>query len=266
MRKDKWLAKLSYRAPALTKILIHGMRVPFCFTSVLWNEQLPLVAKLFTVGVNSTAWKMIPALALIFFVTVSPVAPCFQRGLCCSSRDRGPQMCLFKAFAFQPSVLPGASRKLREGLGGVCGSTLLFQTSMWLPASLPALRSRAAAGPMDGAPWWPGVAKGLSGTHLQAWPQRGKPHFSLKSCTTTRFSCAVMQRSPRDPHGFTERDDGPVWFGFSLMNRNNVIWLDLFQFKKGFLVELFSMVSMLRHLEKFSFLIIIALRGGCLWK
>lgn len=173
------------------------MWVPFCFMLVLQNEELPLVSKLFTVDVNSIDWKMSPALALIFFATVFLVALCFQHGFCCSSRDHGLYMCPFKTFAFQPSILPGLSRKLREGLGGTCCCSLYFQTSIWLSASSPAMKLTVARG---------------SGTCLWAWSQTGRPHLSLQNCTATNFPCAVLQRDPRVPHNSAERGDEPVQF------------------------------------------------------
>lgn len=119
MRKDKWFAKASYRAPALTRTLIQEMQVPFSFVLMLWEEQLPLLSKLFPLGVNSTDWKMIPALALILFVTILLLP-------CCSSRDHGPWMCLCQELAFQPSTLPGLSRKMEGRAGGSLGQHLPF--------------------------------------------------------------------------------------------------------------------------------------------
>lgn len=177
---------------------------------VFQNEELPLVSKLFTVGMNSIDWKMIPALALIFFTTVFLVALCFYHRYCCSSRDYGPQMCLFKTFAFQPSILPDLSRKLREGLGGTYSSMLHFQTSKWLPASSPAMKPTAVAGPM-----------GAESSNEWRWPrgslapasrsQTGRPCLNLQNCTATNFSCAVLQRGPRVPHSSEER-----WWTYSV--------------------------------------------------
>lgn len=133
-------------------------------------------------------------------------------------------MCPFKTFAFQPSTLPGLSRKLREGLGGTCCCSLHFQTSIWLSASSPAMKLTAVAGPMgaEGADdqRWP---RG-SGTCLWAWSQTGRPHLSLQNCPATNFSCAVLQRDPRVPHNSAERVDEPVQFGSLLTNKNNILF------------------------------------------
>lgn len=67
-------------------------------------------------SVNSTDWKMIPALALVFFATVFLV---FQGGHYCSSTDHKQQICHLKTFAFQPFLLPGLSRKTEGWAGGI---------------------------------------------------------------------------------------------------------------------------------------------------
>lgn len=125
------------------------MWVPFCLMLALQNKQLPLVSKLFSVGVNFIDLKMIPALPLIVIVTVFLVFLCSQHGYCCFSKDHGPSMCFCKTFPFKCPVLSSLSRKFREDPSRTCRSTLHFQNSIRMPAPLLPMKPTTVAGSVD---------------------------------------------------------------------------------------------------------------------
>lgn len=104
------------------------------------------------------------------------------------------------------------------------------------------------------------MTRGSQGALWHLTPERETTFQLEKLHHNQLFLCSDAEKSQRPPPEICRKR---WWACFLLINRNNVIWMDLFQLTKGFPVELFSMLSLLRWLEKlFSCLIIIALEGG----
>lgn len=111
-------------------------------------------------------------------------------------------MCPLQALAFQPPTLAGLSRKVEGRAGGSLWQHVPFPAQ---PASLPALRSRAAAVPWAELPADQGEPRGSLPSGLAP---EGKPHLSLKMAPQP---AVPMQWCRGVPETLTEKVDEPIF-------------------------------------------------------